>query len=43
MPNGEFGAKMVSLASDAGVREFELGDSSVIDAELQGLGLKILR
>ena len=43
MPNEEFGAKIVNLANDAGVREFELGDSLVIDAELERLGLKILK
>ena len=43
MPNEEFGAEIVNLANDAGVKELELGDGTVMDVELERLGLKILR
>ena len=42
MPKEEFGAEVVNLASNVGVKEFELGDSAVRDAELKRVGLKTL-
>ena len=38
MPNEEYGAKTVSLATDAEARKFELGDSAVVEAELERSG-----